>query len=358
MKSSPQNKRQILLALGIFIIFSSIFSIVGVGDDLFKKILKEPLRPSFLGCFAKNGQKEILSCVQANVPRWIPAHGTKAVGKELSYYEETFGADNLCHLVGHVIGENFYTGMGLSSISECSNACYSSCQHGVLAGFLNEHGSVKFKEIAVKEDLCEGVSNDSSHYKLCNHGLGHMFLLATNYQYEKALDLCGQLSVSGRSGCSSGVFMELFAGTVGGHGGIPPEIEKETRKKTAEGDIFYPCTVEKMAPQHRKDCFLQAPQRVFGELSNREAGRLSACTEYVPEKWANLCAAGIGLATTAFDTKNSKNIIDTCKDTERHELKNSCLQGAVFYLQFGEQAQKSVLGFCSLLSPEEQQSAC
>jgi hypothetical protein len=116
-----------------------------------------------------------------------------------------------CHFVAHGIGWGIYKknpSKALSAIAESG----STCSWGEQMGIVERHvenipgGKLRSEDIAQMCSPNPGVE--------CNHALGHMILVETWDDIDKALELCSFLKDDKQKAvCSSGVFMERVIGS-------------------------------------------------------------------------------------------------------------------------------------------------
>lgn len=109
-----------------------------------------------------------------------------------------------CHPIGHAIGWGVYD-LEPKTWKDAIKKMSSACAYGVHMGMIERYASVNGGELDKKtvSSICDTSGG-------CNHGIGHVALLVTDNDIEKALDLCSVLpkSYDRRHWCYTGVFME------------------------------------------------------------------------------------------------------------------------------------------------------
>jgi hypothetical protein len=116
-----------------------------------------------------------------------------------------------CHFVAHGIGWGVYKknpSKALSAISESGSTCSWGEQMGIIERYVENipGGKLRDEDIAKMCEPSPGVE--------CNHALGHMLLVETRDDIDKALELCSSLKDDKQQAvCSSGVFMERVIGS-------------------------------------------------------------------------------------------------------------------------------------------------
>lgn len=111
-----------------------------------------------------------------------------------------------CHLISHGIGKGSYKGdpnNWRTLVQNMPSICNYGAIHGVLESYI---GSLPDKSL--KKDVIPTICGDRPRAD-CNHIVGHLLLVETDADVNKALDLCEVLKeVPENSFCISGVFME------------------------------------------------------------------------------------------------------------------------------------------------------
>ncbi len=111
-----------------------------------------------------------------------------------------------CHLMAHAIGKGSYNRdpkNWRTLIQNMDSSCSYGAIHGVLEAYI---GSLP--ERSLKRDIIPTICGESPRAD-CNHIIGHMLLVETDADVNKALNLCEVFKdVQQNSFCISGVFME------------------------------------------------------------------------------------------------------------------------------------------------------
>jgi hypothetical protein len=109
-----------------------------------------------------------------------------------------------CHPIGHAIGWGVYD-RDPANWKENIRKMSSECSYGAHMGMIERYASSNGGEL--DKNAVKSICDDSGG---CNHGIGHVALVVTDNNIEKALDLCSVLpnNKEQRHWCYSGVFME------------------------------------------------------------------------------------------------------------------------------------------------------
>lgn len=309
------------------------------------------LTTEFRDCFSNKTQGGILGCMNEKIPHWIKIFGVNMVSTVFTEYEDDFGEDFTCHLVGHTIGENIYTYSenGLQeALKTCSYSCHSGCVHGATGGFVQEYGAEALFNLDI-EEICGNRFDDFGKFRLCSHGIGHSIMLGNNYETLEALNTCSKLEVpdSMKTPCYGGVFMELFGATLG-----HIDIAEEKYKK--EGDIYYPCTIQEIASNdaYSRECYIYLVNSLKEHARATNTPVFQLCKE-TPDGHANDCALGIGIVVASRFTSDLDRVASICRETDSTTMKNFCLLGAVAYLYIGDDGKEDSEQFCKKLTDDE-----
>jgi len=356
IKHFKQVKKIIGIAFVLFIFsFSILFSLNNSTDNFLSTedtSSLNSLRTEFQKCFRNTSTGKVINCMSEYVPTWIQTFGSSQVAEELLFYEKESGEDLTCHLAGHVIGEHIFNDeidTLRMALNHCTSACHNGCIHGAVGAFVTKYGEEELFLLKPKE-LCEDISTNTGGYLICIHGLGHSFMLGSNYETSRSLQACDNLELSylTKDKCYSGVFMELF-GATSGHVPVPEEKYKR------EGDLFYPCTDGAISSNYgyARACYMQIPQLLWAYSYKEELSIFEVCEQADPQ-WTPICAMGTGLVQAALNTSNVDSIILFCRSARDSHLRDRCLYRAFEYLIIEEGREtKEANIFCDKLNQDE-----
>lgn len=347
------KRRLIVLGAGIFSLSFFVFLYIDIGANAMATLFpRDTLRAEFLRCFAAGVQGEVLRCMHERMPGWVERYGPASVVGELEYYGEHFGETTTCHAVGHIVGEALYEHVGdLSAIGYATNACHASVFHGVQGAFVEARGVEAFREEVIGRRLCDRWREDEQVYQLCTHGIGHALMVGAGYDYLEAAMACRGLEDAehpddvGAPLCVSGIFMELFDGTVGGHAAM--EFHSD------ENDVFWPCTDGRLSNQDKAMCFSHIHSRLMRNTSYWEKGGVELCRKEAPAEWVRRCSWGAGYVNAAINIYRLDYTVTACRRTDSPDLRNACFIGALSWLRVGESAAQKTEEFCAKLSDKE-----
>ena len=111
-----------------------------------------------------------------------------------------------CHLIAHGIGKGSYKREPDNWRILIQNM-NSSCNYGAIHGVLESH-IASLPEKSLKKEVIPSICGETPRAD-CNHIIGHLLLVQTDANTNKALDLCEVFTdMQQNSFCISGVFME------------------------------------------------------------------------------------------------------------------------------------------------------
>jgi len=152
-----------------------------------------------------NKQLEIVKKISSEDPQkaWIYVKGAYIKdGQVLGRNEADSSFIDYPHIFGHIVGNEAYKSYGIEGFSLCDGTFAYGCDHGVGEQALRELG-IDAVQKCVKAGLI----------LKCAHGLGHGLVAWSQYDTQKALKGCDDLSILAESlaeECYDGVFMEYM----------------------------------------------------------------------------------------------------------------------------------------------------
>jgi len=178
---------------------------------------------------AEKHKKDLEKAYNQNFPKgqlfekYIHLIGANGV---LDFLEEKFP---LCHSQAHDIVRVIFSKIGEigPSLRACGTRCTSGCMHGILIEAFrelsdssqpkDEHSDLEFDahiDAEVVKDNVNSICNSTEFTKVhkignCAHGVGHAFMLLSDYKASKAVEYCSYFeSKPLRFYCASGANME------------------------------------------------------------------------------------------------------------------------------------------------------
>ena len=285
--------------------------------------------------------------------------------------------DTDLHLLAHVVGDILYKQEGTSGISICTPDFRNACSHTIVIGALLEGGEGAFPKII---EACRNAPGGSGAYTMCFHGLGHGVLAYSDYDLEKAIELCKKTSTSKYGGesaqCISGAIMEILSGV---HN---LELwEKQHKKYLRDDDPLYPCTAGFMPSNARYLCYIYITPHLFkvvGADSNRpkaedyeRAFRLCDKIRIADQSSRDACYGGFGKEFAGLAQERDIRILDRISDEELKTIhgwclladnsagKVSCIKHATNYLYWGGENDRSMaIRFCGIIADFNLAGAC
>ena len=285
--------------------------------------------------------------------------------------------DTDLHLLAHVVGDILYKQEGIGGISVCTHDFRNACSHTIVIGILLEEGEGAIPKIT---EACLNAPGGSGAYTMCFHGLGHGVLAYTDYDLERAVELCKKTSTSKygeeSSHCISGTIMEILSGV---HN---PELwDKQYKKYLIEDAPLYPCSADFMPSDARYLCYLYITPHLFesagGNLGNLEVEdyikAFTFCNKIPVSDTRNrdACYGGFGKEFIVLAQERDIRIIDMMND---EQLKNvyewclladnnmgtiSCIKQATNSMYWGgENDRGGAIRFCNVLSDSNHKDAC
>ncbi len=267
--------------------------------------------------------------------RFLAAY-REAVGRKLELrplYEEwidQIGANGIievvervspvCHEDGHDLGKVIYKktqniGTGLQV---CDGMCYSGCMHGVLMEAFGLEGDEHVEAVDIQDqarEICEESAEITAYYSPgdCYHGLGHAFMYIADYDIEKAMDQCDQLSgYAARYYCATGGYMEYMS--------------RYAKNEYAKGGLLTPCAE---AP-YPAACFRYRFPQTFGYYLQDGGTLRSAQAECgsLPDSARLGCYHGLGNGLMSALVLNKITLTAACASPDADE-QLVCVDGAI-----------------------------
>ncbi len=348
------KKLTILAALMLFFVVASLVPIkISIRDA------SSSLDKSFFACkdIGSREAKECLTNVMLKEVRNNPSN-IKNMFKFLSdKYGPDFNGSQYFHDIVHEVGEFMFVTYKdpYKAYSYCSSEFEGGCYHGVVMEYVNEtqpsSASFSFAK-AIK--FCDGLPSKKTDYSVCIHGIGHIGIIKVKGDLNKALAGCDLASLSARSTCHNGVFMEYSRG------------DTQTGLHIHDNPLGYidvPC--ESLSTAYKPDCYYfisRVNMRSTSRNSYYEAWKLC---DSIEKEYRFFCGLGLGekiLRTRNYNIEISAEFCSkmeqysgVCKDTIIYaqvyhveqpratrdicgnlpsKMKPSCLQGEIAYYNF------------------------
>jgi hypothetical protein len=346
------SRQRLALTVATIVFFAAFTVAYVTPGSIFRSVsnaFSGSLDVSFLSCAMAKTTSEAFECAHAQMLEWVEHYGVVAVVAEMDKYQARFGSDERCHLIGHEVGAAVLTAehddLG-KAMAMCSQACNSGCIHGAVMQYTAVHGIAAFTATH-PEQTCAQVIPDQ--YLPCIHGLGHAYMVATNYDLSASLADCDKLDLDGmqKRQCYSGVFMELFDAAQGlSHETIPQALYYRP------GDPEYPCDSALVHSHfgYEEACFIQHPATFSEYAAAHHMSLLQACDQ-APTKFRDACAIGVGLAVA--QTSNLSSVAKACDVATDSTLRLGCLYGAYSFIREGKDGLQLSTQLCSVFSPAD-----
>ena len=280
------------------------------------------------------------------------------------------------HLLAHVVGDVLYRQEGMKGIRLCTDDFRNACSHTIVVGTLLEKGAGALGQIA---DICKQAPGGNGAYTMCFHGLGHGVLAFTNYNMEKAAELCATLGTKEYQNreyyeCVGGMMMEMIGGV---HN--PTAWAKVKGQYFKEDDPLYPCTADFIPPVARHMCYMYITPHLFeaagASLSNpgpeqfKEA--FTFCSAAPRENEAQACYGAFGKefivlvqgrdirAIEELTEKQLETVYDWCMLAPKESAKSACLESAIASMYWGgENSPDVILRFCAVQKTDAHKEFC
>lgn len=283
------------------------------------------------------------------------------------------------HLLGHAIGDVFYTQKGMEGIADCTQEFRNACSHTIVIGALQEFGSGE-ETLAMIDAACRKAPGGSGAYTMCYHGLGHGVFAYFGYDLEKTSAFCKRMGTEEYhhqqyTECVGGAIMELMGG-----GGHDTDAWVASRQRYLTEDPLAPCT-NPAIPESAKDyCYIYLTPRLL-ELAGAALGNPDPSTfprafsfcDALPrteQRLRDSCFGGFGKEFVPLAGARDIRYVDRFTDEEyakaarwcdlsaAEDGKRACIgQGLESVFWGGENDPAASFRFCGV-SPGHLQEAC
>lgn len=339
--------KNIYLTLGISAVLIIGFIFLDWEKDVTKKVA-EDVKNACTGSNLQKRQTSKETCYYQEFIKIGEEKGSEEAFETLFALQKIDQSAQGCHLMAHGIGTGSYRNdpdNWQELIRNISSACSYGGPHGVIEEYLQDSGQKMTKEFIPQ--ICGSEPRAD-----CNHIVGHLILVETEADINKAIDLCGVFTDNyQREFCLTGVFMEYqTALNLIVHGYAPeswrnwparvPELEKTCRSYDGENAVA--CWKEISHAVIAK--FRGEPQKVFDFCNSAQAVEAALeCKHH---------SIGIMAASHRFDLENLKSM---CLIPQKNEpdFEGQCyIQLAASTLSTIPDAKDKVEAFCRGLSDE------
>lgn len=283
------------------------------------------------------------------------------------------------HLLGHVVGDVLYKQKGIAGIQYCTEDFRDACSHSIVVGALLERGPSALAEIT---QACKEAPGGRGAYTMCFHGLGHGVLAYTDYDMQKAVQMCKQVGTpqygdQEYTQCVGGTMMEMVSGV---HD--PTAWDKQKANYFKADDPLFPCDARWMPEEPRSMCYDYLTPHLF-EAAGSDYGRpdpktfpkafsfcgaIPADAAHQPDRAA--CYGGFGKDFIGLVVGRDIRNVGSTPAPALAQLRDWCAmagdaQGTIDCDQYvlgslfwgGETAPDAALAFCGLLDGAPQ-DAC
>lgn len=283
------------------------------------------------------------------------------------------------HLLGHAIGDVFYTQKGLAGIADCTQDFRNACSHTIVIGALNEFGTGD-ATLKVIDDACKKAPGGVGAYTMCYHGLGHGVFAYFGYDIPKTVAYCKKMGTKEYNNeqftqCVGGMIMELIGG-----GGHDHDAWAAAQKKYfPKNDPLAPCNSPMIPEETKGFCYLYLTPRMFEAAGSSIAKpepdtfpkAFTYCESVDPKSRArDACFGGFGREFIGLAAAHDIRAVDQldnsvyaraslwCDLAGSAEGKKSCLQSEVDSVFWGgENNPDAVFRFCDV-APKDLHDAC
>ncbi len=284
------------------------------------------------------------------------------------------------HLLGHAVGDVFYTQKGVAGIADCTQEFRNACSHTIVVGALNEFGPAS-STLAMIDEACKKAPGGIGAYTMCYHGLGHGVFAYFGYDLNKTVEFCARTGTTAYDDeqftqCVGGAIMELLSG-----GGHDHDAWLAARADYLHSDRpLTPCSAAIIPDKAKWFCYLYLTPRLF-EVAGIDIGRpdpalfplaLSYC-DAIPLSSARLreaCYGGFGKDFLGFVADRDIRTIDQlpsgayaraaqwCTLANPRDGREACIREALESVFWGgENDPSAAFRFCSV-TPAELTEGC
>jgi len=262
---------------------------------------------------------------------------------------ESEGLVSSCHDFMQFLARNQYAiSKNLSELfNQCSAACFGACYHGAVEGYLNApyHDYSKLNLLETKKILisaCEPLKYDSRQgfFSQCVHGIGHGFMLVSEWDLNASLKLCDLLPTDReQNDCYGGAFMEFFPGS-----------SKSDQSNTflKSDDPYYPCT--ELEDRYLPQCYAF----LIAQISLNQEKPFEYCKAINP-KYGPICYSVVGIRYLGF-TQEPSGLKDLCDKALAGKPRSLCITGVILSYtdRFGGDPPRlyKMSDFCAIVDDE------
>lgn len=228
------------------------------------------------------------------------------------------------HLLGHTIGDVFYSQAGIAGIADCTQDFRNACSHTIVIGALNEFGSGDSTRDLIDE-ACKQAPGGIGAYTMCYHGLGHGVLAYFGFDLQKTVAFCKKTGTpeyqdEQYAQCVGGAIMELLSG--GGHDREQWLTAREQYLK--KHDPLAPCNGTLIPEQAKLYCYLyltphlmEAADIDIGRPNPQEFTRALSYCERLPKlsREREACFGGFGKDFIGIAAARDIRAIDRLDDS-------------------------------------------
>lgn len=311
------------------------------------------LRESYLACLNSNTEQydkglclknlSVQATKKSSVPEVVVAMESIKDSQQLQW----------CHEFMHYVGWSVYDQSGdlFTAFNEASEKCDSGMYHGIVERYI-EKASLAFNAEEFGQavaNACEGSLKartlPQAMKGLCQHGLGHGFMLITDNNLNEALHLCDLVKGSERS-CYSGAFMEnVQSKQVGRMASHPSLFSYDT--KTPD----FPCN--KLDERYLDFCYVfKGVSNVV--LSNGDFRKsFEQCLDVRPD-YQERCLYGVGtdIPGPHWSTTEAAKHCDSALKMDKRAYPQCVLGGMSFLMQINLGNPDAAVEYCNVIRKE------
>ena len=247
------------------------------------------------------------------------------------------------HIIGHYIGEEFYSKYGLSAIGMCDTKYNFGCYHGIVQYVARLHGPDP-QFLKKLYDACVNQTHSSAN---CSDPLGHASATLVSFDIPKALGLCDSFfSVPNEQyHCGLGVFMEYF--NEYGATLFPPKLNEQA--------LIHMCDSYSLI--YKKGCIELSLTYITNQYHYSMNQLIAHCRSYSDVTIVERCLYGVGAIAAEHRLYNNEaeDPVGVCARITDHY--DWCMVGIFRTYQSVDQAWR-VKPLCALVKEADTKKTC
>ncbi|MDP3727611.1 MAG: hypothetical protein Q8R35_03155 [bacterium] len=282
---------------------------------------------------------ERLRCLSDLAARLLDARPLPEVLPALHAAASDPAVSNVCHLLGHELGQAEYRRSGDlgATLGHCDNFCYGSCYHGAAEAFVVDRasglGDDALAEVARAVTNCRTASCEERVDTI--HGVGHAFMFLTSNDLPRALELCDRTAQPGA--CHIGTLMSNIM-----------SLDDPTHPSAyiRRDDPSYPCRI--LGVRYQAACYKNQADFLVTEHIE---GNIEFCRSF-PEAFRESCYLEVPkLLVQRGDDRAA--VAAACGRAADPAVRQLCIEGVVVNLHGKHEGDyRDMAAFCALVTAE------